>query len=80
MATQAVMATAAPRAPRLPAISENRAARFTVILVLYFLQGVPLGLSLIALPGWLAEAGATPMAIGAFVAMANLPWSTKLAC
>lgn len=62
----------------LPALSDNRAARFAAIIVLYFLQGVPLGLSLIALPAWLAEAGATPVQVGAFVGVAVLPWSTKL--
>ncbi|MEL6486079.1 MAG: MFS transporter [Pseudomonadota bacterium] len=62
----------------LPALSENRTARFAAIIVLYFLQGVPLGLSLIALPAWLAEAGATPVEVGAFVGIALLPWSTKL--
>lgn len=62
----------------LPALSEHRIARFAAIIVLYFLQGVPLGLSLIALPAWLAEAGATPLEVGAFVGVALLPWSTKL--
>ncbi|MDA7787945.1 MFS transporter [Sphingomonadaceae bacterium] len=62
----------------LPALSEHRIARFAAIIVLYFLQGVPIGLSLIALPAWLAEAGATPVEVGAFVGVALLPWSTKL--
>ncbi|WP_198152686.1 MFS transporter [Tsuneonella dongtanensis] len=47
-------------------------------MILYFLQGVPLALSLVALPGWLAEQGATPLQVGAFVGTAMLPWSTKL--
>lgn len=68
----------APQAAGLPALSEHRIARFAAIIVLYFLQGVPLGLSLIALPAWLAEAGATPLEVGAFVGIAALPWSTKL--
>ena len=74
----AIPAGAAPHAARLPALSEHRIARFAAIIVLYFLQGVPLGLSLIALPAWLAEAGATPLEVGAFVGIAALPWSTKL--
>ncbi len=61
-----------------PALSDHRIARSAAIIVLYFLQGVPLGLSLIALPAWLAEAGATPLEVGAFVGIAALPWSTKL--
>lgn len=74
----AILAGAPPRAARLPALSDHRLARFAAIVVLYFLQGVPLGLSLIALPAWLAEAGATPLEVGAFVGIAALPWSTKL--
>ena len=61
-----------------PALSEHRTARFAAIILLYFLQGVPLGLVLVALPGWLAESGASPIAIGSFVGIAMLPWSTKL--
>ena len=63
---------------QLPSFSENRIARFAAIIVLYFLQGVPLGLTLVALPGWLAESGASPVEVGAFVGLAMLPWSTKL--
>lgn len=61
-----------------PALAEHRTARFAAIILLYFLQGVPLGLVLVALPGWLAESGASPIAIGSFVGIAMLPWSTKL--
>lgn len=75
---EAVPTGAPPHTVTLPALSEHRIARFAAIIVLYFLQGVPLGLSLIALPAWLAEAGATPLEVGAFVGIAALPWSTKL--
>ena len=64
--------------PRLPALSQNRSARFAAIILLYFMQGVPLGLSLIAVPAWLAANGATPIIVGAFVGTALLPWSMKL--
>jgi len=75
---QAIPAVAPSRAAMLPALSEHRVARFAAIIVLYFLQGVPLGLALVALPGWLAERGASPLEIGSFVGIAMLPWSTKL--
>jgi len=64
--------------PRLPALSTSRPARFAAIILLYFMQGIPVGLSLIAVPAWLAENGATPIAVGAFVGTALLPWSLKL--
>ncbi len=68
---------AAPQAARLPALSDSRTARFAAIMVLYFLQGVPLGISTIAIPAWLAASGATPLQVGAFVGTAILPWSLK---
>jgi PAT family beta-lactamase induction signal transducer AmpG len=71
-------AAAATAGHYLPALSDHSIARFAAIIVLYFLQGVPLGLTLVALPGWLAERGASPIAIGSFVGVAMLPWSTKL--
>lgn len=61
----------------LPALSEHRIARFAAIMVLYFLQGVPWGLSAVAIPAWLAANGATPVEVGVFVATAVLPWSLK---
>ncbi|MEO0464016.1 MAG: MFS transporter [Pseudomonadota bacterium] len=67
-----------PHPKTLPALSEHRTARFAAIIVLYFLQGVPLGLSLVALPAWIAEAGGTPVQVSGFVAVALLPWTTKL--
>lgn len=69
---------AASDARVIPALSESRLARFAAIIVLYFLQGVPVGLSTIAIPAWLAANGATPLQVGAFVGTALLPWSTKL--
>lgn len=63
---------------RLPALSTSKPARFAAIILLYFLQGIPVGLSLIAIPAWLAENDATPVVVGAFVGTALLPWSMKL--
>ncbi|MEP3050132.1 MAG: MFS transporter [Erythrobacter sp.] len=77
--TATMTADAVPANGRmLPALSESRFARFATIIILYFLQGVPSGLSTIAIPAWLAANGATPIQVGAFVATALLPWSTKL--
>ncbi|MEL7196730.1 MAG: MFS transporter [Pseudomonadota bacterium] len=75
---QAIAPSTQSQPTTLPALSEHKIARFAAVIVLYFLQGLPLGLSLIALPAWLSEAGATPVEVGAFVGIAFLPWSTKL--
>ena len=64
--------------PGLPALSQSRFARFAAIILLYSMQGVPVGLTLVALPAWLAANGAGPVAVGAFVGTALLPWSLKL--
>ncbi|NJO55746.1 MAG: MFS transporter [Rhodospirillales bacterium] len=74
---QAIPAGAPPHAARLPALSDHRVARFAAIMVLYFLQGIPWGLATVAIPAWLAMNGATPVAVGVFVATAVLPWSLK---
>ncbi|MEL7547618.1 MAG: MFS transporter [Pseudomonadota bacterium] len=68
----------APSRSGLPALTESRFARFACIILLYFMQGLPVGLSTVAIPAWLAADGATPVAIGAFVGVALLPWSLKL--
>lgn len=68
--------TAAPA--QIPALSESKFARFAAIILLYSMQGVPVGLTLVALPAWLAANGAGPVAVGAFVGTALLPWSLKL--
>lgn len=62
----------------LPALTESKVARFVAIILLYFMQGVPIGLSLIAIPPWLAANGASVIEVGAFAATVILPWSMKV--
>lgn len=72
-------ASAAPHpASELPALSTSKFARFAAIVILYFMQGVPVGLTIIAVPAWLAANGASPVEVAAFVGTAMLPWSLKL--
>ena len=63
---------------RLPALSENAFLRYLTFSVLYFAQGIPNGLFMIAMPVWLAANGKTPAEIGSFVAIVGLPWSFKI--
>ncbi len=60
-------------------LSENRSLRWATLFLLYIGQGLPLGLINFALPAWLAQNGASAAAIGGVLAMANLPWTFKLA-
>ncbi len=73
--TPALIETRARRA--WPSLVENKPLRFAAVMILYFMQGVPVGLSLVVLPSWFAAAGASPVQIGAFVGFALLPWSLK---
>ncbi|MEE4350108.1 MAG: MFS transporter, partial [Pacificimonas sp.] len=75
MTDAALAATGAHRA--WPSLVENKPLRFAAVMVLYFMQGVPLGLSLVALPAWFVAAGASAVEVGAFVGFAALPWSLK---
>lgn len=75
MATQALPAIPSPGL----VLSEQRSLRVGVLFLLYVAQGLPLGLINFALPGWLAQNGASAAAVGGVLAMANLPWTFKLA-
>ncbi|MEL6687938.1 MAG: MFS transporter [Pseudomonadota bacterium] len=59
-------------------LPESRWARLTIVMLLYFMQGVPTGLILIAIPAWLAANGASPLTVSAYVGTAMFPWSIKL--
>jgi MFS transporter, PAT family, beta-lactamase induction signal transducer AmpG len=66
-------------APPSLALSEHRMLRIATLFLLYVAQGLPLGFINFALPGWLAQNGASAAAVGGVLAMANLPWTFKLA-
>lgn len=74
MATRAVPAIGASAF----ALSEHRNLRFFVLFLLYLAQGMPFGLFQVAIPGWLAQNGASAAEIGAVLAMVMLPWTLKL--
>lgn len=78
MAEAAIAATAPTAAPSL-ALSEHRNLRIATLFLLYMAQGLPLGFINFALPGWLAQNGASAAAVGAVLAMLTLPWTFKLA-
>ncbi|MEO9468069.1 MFS transporter [Parasphingorhabdus sp.] len=64
--------------PALPSLSESKPARLIVVAILYFMQGIPWGLSTVGISAWLAANGATPVEVGVFIGTAVLPWSLKL--
>jgi PAT family beta-lactamase induction signal transducer AmpG len=68
-----------PPAPRPLVLSEHPTLRMATLFLLYIAQGLPIGLFNFVLPAWLAQNGASAAAVGAVLAMANLPWTFKLA-
>ena len=60
-----------------PSMVENKPLRFAATMILYFMQGLPLGLTFLVFPPWLAANGVSPIEVGAFIAFATLPWSLK---
>jgi len=58
-------------------LSESRFARLFSFFFLYFGQGLPLGMTVIALPAWLAANGASDADVALIAATAYLPWSFK---
>lgn len=62
----------------LPALSESRNLRYTTVSALYFAQGIQYGLITIALPGYLAFKGASPVVIASLIGAIIIPWTLKL--
>lgn len=60
-------------------LTESVGLRMLTLLLLYFVQGFPLGLFYYAIPAWMAKNGVGTVDIAAVVAAASLPWSLKLA-
>lgn len=61
----------------VPALTERRWLRFGAFTAFYFAQGVPIGLLMVAIPGWLAEQ--VSMAdLAVFTSVVSAPWGLKL--
>ncbi|MXO61190.1 MFS transporter [Altererythrobacter salegens] len=58
-------------------LSENKILRIFSFFLFYLGQGLPLGVSQVALPAWLVMNGAEESAVAAIIATAFLPWSFK---
>lgn len=59
-------------------LSENATLRYLSFSALYLAQGIPEGITYMAIPAWLAMNGKAPMEIAAFVAVIGIPWSFKI--
>ena len=60
------------------ALADSRRLRFGAFAGLYFAQGIPWGIFMVALPTWLADQGLSSAQVGTFLAAVSLPWTLKL--
>ncbi|UPT67923.1 MAG: MFS transporter [Sphingobacteriales bacterium JAD_PAG50586_3] len=59
-------------------LSENSFLRYFTFIVLYFSQGIPEGITIFAIPAWMAMNGKTPIEIAAYSAVIMIPFSLKI--
>ena len=62
----------------LPALAESARLRYATFVLMYFSQGIPEGLLILAVPAWLAMNGKSPAVIAGYAAVALLPASLKI--
>jgi PAT family beta-lactamase induction signal transducer AmpG len=60
------------------ALSESSSLRYFLFVVLYFSQGIPEGITLFAIPAWLAMNGKSAGEVAAYSAAVILPFSLKI--
>ncbi|OYW46921.1 MAG: hypothetical protein B7Z08_00525 [Sphingomonadales bacterium 32-68-7] len=58
-------------------LSESKVGRLFSLFLFYFGQGLPLGVSTIGLPAWMAANGASEASVALVAGTAYLPWSFK---
>lgn len=62
----------------IPALTENKLLRLTLVTCLYAAQGIMMGLMMVAIPAYLAGQQASASMIGGFIGASLLPWSLKI--
>ncbi len=62
----------------VPVLKQSKWLRFGALCLLYFCQGLPIGLFQVAIPAWFAAEGLSLPEVGAFVGIVFLPWTFKL--
>ena len=59
-------------------LADNPRVRYATGSLMYFAQGIPMGLLGIAIPAWLASQGVSASDIASYLAVIVLPWAFKL--
>jgi len=63
---------------KLPPLSENPILRYFTFIVLYFSQGIPEGITIFAIPAWMAMNGKSVVEIAGYSAVVMIPFSLKI--
>jgi len=63
---------------KIPALSENPILRYFTFVSLYFSQGIPEGITLFAIPAWMAMNGKSAAEIAGYSAVVLIPFSLKI--
>ena len=61
-----------------PSLSEHGFLRYFTFIVLYFSQGIPEGITIFAIPAWMAMNGKSAAEIAAYGAVIMIPFSLKI--
>lgn len=61
-----------------PSLSENAFLRYFSFIALYFSQGIPEGITLLAIPAWMAMNGKSITEIAGYSAVVMIPFSLKI--
>ncbi|MFM9984268.1 MAG: MFS transporter [Flavobacteriales bacterium] len=59
-------------------LSDSSLLRYFTFVVLYFSQGIPEGITIFAIPAWLAMNGKSPLEIAGYSAVIMIPFSMKV--
>ncbi len=59
-------------------LTKNALTRYVTFSALYTAQGIPEGITILAMPAWLAMNGKSAMEIAALVSVMLIPWSFKI--
>lgn len=59
-------------------LSENTVLRYLAFSALYISEGIPIGITLFAIPAWLAMNNTPASAIASYIAIITLPWTFKM--
>ncbi|UKM66341.1 MFS transporter [Flavobacteriaceae bacterium GSB9] len=58
-------------------LSENATLRYLVFSALYISEGIPIGITFLAIPAWLAMNDINAAVIASYVSIITIPWSFK---